>query len=325
MIPDNTPYTILRLDLRCNARCLFCNVPEESCGTQSLTTREAKNKITALLKKNKDLRLDISGGEPTLRPDLPEIVGYASKQGVKTIQIQTNAIKLADRSLVRQLKKSGLRKAFVALHSHRAPIHDMMTEHRGAFKKCTQGIKHLLRAGIRVSLNPVITRFNAASMPHYPAFLKKMFTKPIESISLSVVQPYGRALLNPAMVPTYGEISFFIQATIKAAEARHIPINNPYCGAPLCVGSWYRALNRCVEYHMSPDAKKSLLTNTGGPKKIHGSVCQTCALKTMCNGVWETYANLYGFGDLVPPRSVKLPAPEHHPKDNSWPISPTYK
>ena len=64
-------YPLLRLTLDCNASCLFCNVPMESTNFKDFSTSEAKQFISKIATVRKDAKIDFSGGEPTIRKDLP--------------------------------------------------------------------------------------------------------------------------------------------------------------------------------------------------------------------------------------------------------------
>ncbi len=299
-IEANIPYTLLRLGLNCNARCLFCNVPPESFFLKEMTTREAKSQIDVLIAQEKRIRLDISGGEPTLRNDLEEIIAYAAQKGVKTVQIQTNAILCARREYVKRLKSSGLRKAFVSLHSPDPKVHDYLLGYQGAFVQSFKGIRCLIKAAIEVTLNVVVTSKNYRTLPEYVAFVHVKFPE-IKSISLSVVQPRARAWVNNFLVPRYKHIGPYVSRALRLGEKFGIIINNPFCGLPLCIGGWQRRLKRCVEYSQNLLKQNQRSSpKADGYGKIKAPFCRMCALDAFCNGVWKEYAQLYSFSDLAP-------------------------
>lgn len=209
-LQQSLPYSLLRIGLACNAKCLFCNVPPELYSSEELSTNEVKREIERLILSNKDVRLDITGGEPTTRKDLLEIVRHASNNGVKTIQVQTNGILLADKNYVRSLKAAGLNKIFVGFHSQAPEVHDYLVGVNGAFARCIKGVKNSLALGIEVILNPVITIKNYKGLPGYIRFIKRNFPE-IKSISLSVIQPRGRAWVNRDLVPRYRTLNPYIK------------------------------------------------------------------------------------------------------------------
>ena len=294
------PYTLLRLDSKCNAQCLFCNVPPELYKLKKMSTSQARSEIDRLLSMDKELRLDITGGEPTLRRDLVELIKYASKKGIKTIQVQTNGILLADKEYVERLKGAGLNKAFVALHSSNPAIHDYLVGIKGAFRKCVAGIKNLLEFNIEVVLNPVVTTKSYRFLPHYIEFLHNHFPQ-IKLISLSVIQPRGRGWNNRYLVPRYKNMDLYIRNTLYLAKKCNLIVRNPYCGVPLCIGGWYQCLEYCSDYCINRSRLKfGFRSDQLSLGKIKGLHCSICDLNNFCNGTWKEYALIYPLSDLKP-------------------------
>ena len=101
---------------------------------------------------------DFTGGEPTLRDDLVELVTFAEDLGAIT-GLLTNGVRLADEAYVRQLKQAGLDYVQVTLESARAEIHNRMVA-SDTFAHTVQGIRNAVAAGIHVLTNTTITRAN---------------------------------------------------------------------------------------------------------------------------------------------------------------------
>jgi len=301
----NLPYSLLRLGLACNADCLFCNVPSESYPLQEMSTPQAKAEIDHLLSLDEELKLDITGGEPTLRKDLEELIQYASRKGVKIIEIQTNGILLADKEYAKRLKLAGLNQAFVALHSSYPQIHDCLVGKKNAFNKCIEGINNLLESNVKVFLNPVITTKNYKNLPEYIHYIKDQFPG-IKSMSLSVIQPRGRAENNKYLVPRYDIISPYMKKALILAKERGLPVYNPYCGVPLCIGGWHNYLKDCFEYCQNlTELKLGFEKTSFNSDKIKGPGCCKCDLNNFCNGVWKEYVEIHSFSGLKPVRLKK--------------------
>lgn len=303
-LEENLPYSLLRLGLKCNANCLFCNVPPEFFEfSEEPSTQQAKKEIKNLTKLNQQVRLSLTGGEPTLRLDLPELIKHAKENKIKIIEIQTNALILADEEYVRRLREAGLNKAFVGLHSHLPQIHDYLVGLRGAFRKCLAGIKNLIKEDIEVILNPVITTKSYKTLPGFVKFIKKEIPE-VQCLSLSVVQPRGRAWINKEIVPRYRIISPYIEKALALGKRFGIIINNPYCGLPFCIGGWWRYLDQCVEFSEKylEKNKKNLIKSYTLPAadKIKSPKCLLCDLDEFCNGVWREYAQIHSLSDLTP-------------------------
>lgn len=289
IIIGNSPYQLLRLLLKCNANCSFCNVLDDGRSQSRLPLVEAKAIIDKIVFQDERARLDISGGEPTLSVDLPKVIEYAKYKGVEVVQVQTNGINLSKPNYIKTLKLAGLDKLFVALHAPYSEIHDRLVGVKGAFDKCVLGINRALSENIEVILNPVITTENYKFLVDYVKFVHKEF-RSIKYISLSVVQPRGRAWQNSYLVPKYSLISPYINEGLKISKDLSLVLNNPYCGVPFCVGGWEKYLEQCVEYsHVSFRSQHD---------KIKAKQCQKCLYNDYCNGVWKEYYQLHLFDGI---------------------------
>ena len=291
---EDIPYELVRLGYACNARCLFCNVeclPEE----RKSDDRILRDVMKAVLISGSRPggRISISGGEPGLYRGLPSLVRLFRSKKVSKIEVQTNALCFADRSLAALVASAGATSAFVSLHSHSPGTHDFLTGVKGSYARSLKGIDNLLSCGLEVVLNPVICSRNYRAAAKYMAFVSKRFPE-IKYISLSVVQPRGRALKNGRIVPDYALISPYISDALSRADAEGLVIHNPICGLPLCVGGWHERADRSVEYSLS---KLDRRRDVG---KIYPDFCSVCSVKTVCGGVWPEYMDIHGVSGLKP-------------------------
>jgi radical SAM protein with 4Fe4S-binding SPASM domain len=152
----------LRMDLaltfRCQNDCVHCYAggPHE---TPELTTAQWKSVIDKLSAIGVFI-LTFTGGEPTLREDLPELLLYAQNKGMVTGLI-SNGRKLKDKAFVDVLEKSGLDFVQVTLESHKPQVHDKMTAEKGSWKETVAGIQNAVQSQIYVSTNTTISKHNA--------------------------------------------------------------------------------------------------------------------------------------------------------------------
>lgn len=108
----STCCALLEVTDRCNLKCRFCFA--DNTQKADLPLGKIKEQIHDLAEKTNGALLQISGGEPTLRDDLPEIVAFAKEAGCKYIQLNTNGIRLADDpTYVRALSEAGLSFVFL--------------------------------------------------------------------------------------------------------------------------------------------------------------------------------------------------------------------
>lgn len=304
---SHTTKGLVRLTMACNERCPFCNVPVEDYAVRTLPDDQLELQLSDFVASGART-LTISGGEPTLlRKKLCKLVADARSRGVPYVELQTNAV-LIDESYARELFAAGLTSAFVSLLSHVAEHHDSLAGLAEAFPRCLAGIDALLDAGIRVTLNPVVAAATQELLPDYIDFVATRLHR-VRSISLSAVQPHGRARKNLDLLPDYAVLGRVIPLARQRAAAADIELLNPYCGLPACIG-WADALESSVEAIEAeeplPEGGAAIgLINRGD--KRHGPQCRRCALRSRCGGAWHAYWDHRGGSGLQPPIALVPP------------------
>ncbi|MCW4019504.1 MAG: radical SAM protein [Candidatus Bathyarchaeota archaeon] len=163
----------LRMDMaltfRCQNNCVHCYAggPHE---TPEMTTAQWKEAIDRLSNIGVFI-LTFTGGEPTLRDDLTELLRYAEVKGMVTGLI-TNGRNLKDKAYVDALEKAGLDFVQVTLESHKPEIHDQMTASSGSWKETVTGIRNAVNSQIYVTTNSTLSKHNAANFLDTMDFLK---------------------------------------------------------------------------------------------------------------------------------------------------------
>lgn len=284
---------LIRITAACNVSCLFCSIPKEDYEVPyERSLKDVCLDIDGVKKRNARMGISLSGGEPTIHSKLFEIVEYAKGIKINPIEIQTNALRFADGVFAEKIKNAGVSKLFVSFHSHEEAVSDYLTRVDGAWKKSVDGIKNAIKAGINVTLNPVLNEKSFKHFPEYIKFINKEFPE-IKNISISVVQPQGRAKKNDFLLPDYGEMTPYIKNGLKLADGFGIKANNPYCGLPLCFGSWNKRLSNNLEYNDGIARLRNPEDVPAFKGKIKIADCQKCSLNAYCNGVWKDYLKVY--------------------------------
>ena len=110
---QGTCCVILEVTKACNLSCTVCFAHGGEARTMP-SVDSLKQDIDRIVQLAGDPLLQLSGGEPTLRDDLPELVRYAKEAGCSYTQVNTNGIRLAeDESYVAALANAGLDIVFL--------------------------------------------------------------------------------------------------------------------------------------------------------------------------------------------------------------------
>jgi 12,18-didecarboxysiroheme deacetylase len=126
-----------------------------------LSTKEGKILLDDLAQFGVPVIL-FSGGEPTIRKDLPELAAYAVSKGMRAV-ISTNGT-LISQKMARILKDIGLSYVGISIDGMEE-INDRFRGVKGAFSAALEGIKNCKAAGIKVGLRFTINKFNADEIP----------------------------------------------------------------------------------------------------------------------------------------------------------------
>lgn len=139
----------------CNQQCMHCYAANQNYAeTQELTTEEWK-KVIDICKENCIPQITFTGGEPTIRKDLVELIKYASWF---ITRLNTNGV-LLTKKLCKELYEASLDSVQVTLYSNDKEIHNKLV---GAdnFDKTVQGIKNAIESGLNVSINTPLCSLN---------------------------------------------------------------------------------------------------------------------------------------------------------------------
>jgi radical SAM protein with 4Fe4S-binding SPASM domain len=163
----------IALTYGCQNRCTFCyaSAPGRGQDVPEMTTAEAMRILDAIVDDAHVPTVSFTGGEPTLRPDLPQLIAYAKSRRLRTNLI-TNGIRCGANGYVEKL--AGLDSAQVSLEAAEAAIHDKIVGRSGAWRRTVQGIRNLKAAGIHVHTNTTINRLNRDHLIDLVDFLAEM-------------------------------------------------------------------------------------------------------------------------------------------------------
>lgn len=152
----STCCVLLEVTSRCNLKCPVCfaSSGEENIPDPDLET--VKSWYQRLLDAGGPYNIQLSGGEPTLRDDLPELVALGRSMGYSYFQLNTNGLRLCQEpEFLGALKQAGLSTVFLQFDGTRRDIHlqlrgrDILTEKLGVIKLCRE-------AGVGVVLVPTV-------------------------------------------------------------------------------------------------------------------------------------------------------------------------
>ena len=187
----------------CNEDCTFCfatfNLPRETGavgeGTENfrspLNTLEAKMLIDSAHEIGAKEFL-FGGGDPFIRKDMPDLIGYADELGLKTI-VDTNCLILATREGLLEAVAPHIGRIGIPFDGSDPKTNDYMRSKQGAYRKQLKVLRASESYDYEVKVNTIVTKQNAKSIPDIARLLAD---SKVDRWSLDQFIPQGRGETN---------------------------------------------------------------------------------------------------------------------------------
>ncbi|MBN2498771.1 MAG: radical SAM protein [Deltaproteobacteria bacterium] len=286
-------WWLIRLTERCNATCAFCS----AVGTTPdlATSRVRIERRLELGRSRGQLKLSITGGEPTLLRRLPAWIERARELGYREVDLQTNGLLLDDPGRLDQLSRAGLSSVFLSLHSHRPEVHDAMLSVDGAFDRAFACARYTQRSGLMLGINVVLTRYNKDDLHGLISLIAARLDPARCHVNLSYCSPQGRALEHLDLLVPLFDLAPRLEAALDEGAGLGLDMHVPgICGVPMC--SLPAHLKYFDEFHAKSPAHQ--------PERIYPELCSGCGLRARCSGFWRVYLERFGPAGLGAQRLV---------------------
>lgn len=156
------PIVVWNITNSCNLTCEHCYAnANEDLLKEELTTKEAKGVIDDLAAFKIPVIL-FSGGEPMMRDDILDLIGYTRFKKIRAV-VSTNGV-LIDKKRAEELKKCEISYVGISIDGSKF-VHDKFRGIDGAFEKTLNGIRNCVNAGIKVGLRFTIFKGNYREIP----------------------------------------------------------------------------------------------------------------------------------------------------------------
>ena len=277
----------LRITRRCNQDCSFCFIPWEH---KTIEDGAVDEYILAAVKAGAS-RIVLTGGEPTLHPDLPRFVETAREAGARWVELQTNGVLLSDRETCERLVQAGLNSVAVSVPSHLPDLLDGIAAVPGNLPHVLDALGHLSSMDLVLSVTHVVCTPNHTQVAELVRFLHERFRVHVFSILLAA--PMSAPLARKDVIVRYSDAAPFIAEALDLCIESGVHFEGLWerCGMPLCV------LKTNPRYHQGaayiPDGNR-------GAEFIDAPGCASCTRASSCYRIRSLYAYLYGVGEFLP-------------------------
>lgn len=179
----------IEVGLSCNNHCAFC--PQRALRglvtfKPDLSTQEVKRRIIFAQKEGFE-EVNFTGGEPTIRKDIFELVKFAREAGFSKVSITTNGRMLQYRGFLKKLVETGLTGLSISLHSCKKAVQDALDGVQGSFEQTIAGLRNACSFGGKALDLSTITLVVPQTIDHLAdtlAFAEEM------GVLLHICQPF---------------------------------------------------------------------------------------------------------------------------------------
>ncbi len=186
---NDRPYIVIwETTQACDLACVHCRACAQPARNPfELSTAEAKGLIDQIAEMQVPVFV-LTGGDPLKRPDIYELVEYASRRGVHT-SMTPSATPLLTKDAIAALKQRGLARLAVSLDGSTAAIHDAFRRVPRSYQWTLNAIRWARELGLPVQVNTTITRRN---LEDFDSMVRLLETLDIVLWSVFFLVPTGR-------------------------------------------------------------------------------------------------------------------------------------
>lgn len=298
-----TPCTNSVIDVgrKCNINCKHCFYRFD--GDKRKLNFETVEDLKILITKAKNRGCDylvFSGGEPTLHPNLPELIDFGLKNEMKSCVI-TNG--MCGENTLKKIVNAGIDDVLVSIHGSEGP-HDTLTE-TGARKRQIRFLEQLKKyPDVNLRFNCTLTKFTETDMIDVANFAIKW--EPNVFNVINFLPHYQWSLPENAsdlkmILANLRKVQPILEEGIDLLESNNIGVNVRYY--PMCRMREDLRRTICNDLHVTFDDKEwdyeiepktfedhrkwGVMTSNGVEWKNYP--CKACDLKNVCGGINKTY------------------------------------
>ena len=310
---DRRSVILFRLGEACNNHCPFCSNSGDP--KLHLIAGDELLRRVDYLAASGVRRVVITGGEPTIHPAFDAVIERLNARAIRW-DINTHGRTFAASVQARRAAKLGLRRAIVSLHHHEEAVSaQLFGSQRRAHAETVEGIAALMRAGVKVMINCVLTRANAGDLEQFVEFCVARFAE-IDRFAVKFAFPTttGKGGGWAGIQLRYDEIRASLARLVRRRNQWPVPLY--FENIPNCVlqvpGAEPMSRSGFGQTHYLDDLGGREFFDMRGIESgfaAFGPDCRLCQELPHCSGVSRMYAASHGYNELTP----LLPTPDKEP------------
>lgn len=297
----------LAISYKCNQHCSFCPCSKEETKFPFLPIEELKKTANSFKVENKIETLVVSGGEPTIHPNIKEFIRFLTKELDINLVILSNGEKYSNMDFCKDLF-DGIDMSKITtittIHSQTASEHERINGSKGSHERSLNGLRNMVSLGADVIIKHCITNENYKELDLFYKYITE--TMPIEAtIQLCSIDYCGvnkeslkQQKLSFVELRPYLEKMFdcYIEDREAGSKRYMYAINMPFCA---CDPYYWNILTRKSDTYSdyaspSQNGNAKRLENIENNVGTFANACKNCAAEEICPGTYKTAFELFG-------------------------------
>lgn len=306
----------------CNHYCGFCSNPS----TPYTHDFESMRVLVDDFVRRGYYGVILTGGEPTLHPELPRVTAYAREQGLH-VRMITNGHRLADEAFAKDMADAGLQLVHVSIYSVDPAVEERIRGVAGTLDRAFAAIGNASRFGVEVNVNCVINKLNAGHLDLNVRHIVERYPQVRHFVWNNMDPSMGRAEVNQEQfTPRLADFELslhralrFLQKTGRSFRVEKVPLcyMTEFAWASTETRKIVKGEERIV--HFLDDKQTVRQTEW---EHIYAPDCAKCALRPICAGLFDR-GNGYDPAELHPvfvDRDAIIERIIDDPSDPSYPF-----
>jgi radical SAM protein with 4Fe4S-binding SPASM domain len=299
----------------CNNDCVMCSTKPKSNHYSNRSSEEIEKDLIIGKKMNYE-RVEFTGGEPTIRPDILNLIKKAKNLKYREVAISTNGRMLSYDAFCKKAVENGLNRATFTLSAHNNKLGEAISRTPNAFKQTIEGIKNTVAcSSVEVSVNTVPIKVNYTYLSEIGKLISSLGVEFWNILDL-IPDGYGKdfyKILSVKMV----NLSIAVNNLEKIVKNFKLVT---FFDFPLCIFNQKFRNSSCtnfitargrvgIEKQVGYKPERFKKSDKNFYEDIHKErikICKNCKFSKICGGVWRDYTDLYG------KREIELLAKKHN-------------
>ena len=287
---------LIKVGYGCNDHCTFCHTFDVRHIDD--TEQKVNRKIDRAAELGHSMVV-LSGGEPTMRPELIRWATYTVKRGM-SFGLVTNGRMLSYDPLLEKLLARRLEYVYLSLHGGTAKVHDANVRSE-AFEQTFGGLKNCSGRGLDLTANCVVTRTN---VEHLTALVDLVAPLSDVHLNFSMTEPKGGAIhMFEQVVPNMTRAAGLVHEAIEYGLEKGMRGRISHGGFPLCLMPGLDDAYSDLKSHgfaTMTEVWEDDYFPVDDKNKIQPPACRDCALAGPCPGIYKAYEEKFGHDEIRP-------------------------